>query len=172
MDDAVTGKAGAGARRPSPPLTPPLPLSIPGDRSWGSPAGRRAAVGPTKTFAYRIDEPSAGTAIFRMEGRLRGWPECFEFQEAVRQQVTGESKCTILDMEHVEHVDSTGVGILAAIYTSVQNAGGRLILACMNAKVQRILDVLWFLRILEHTDSVDEALKKLSTTACAPPTEQ
>lgn len=117
-------------------------------------------MGPTKTFAYQIDQPSTGTAIFRMEGRLRGWPECFEFQEAVREHVTGDTKCIVLDMEQIEHVDSTGVGILAAIFSSVQNGNGKLVLACMNAKVQRILDVLWFLRILDHTPTVEEALEK------------
>jgi anti-anti-sigma factor len=118
-------------------------------------------VGPTKTFSHRIERPQPGIVVFHMEGRLRGWPECFEFQEAVREQCGGECKNMVLDMEHVAHVDSTGVGILAAIYTTVTNADRRLVLACMNAKVKKILEVMWFLRILEHTDTVEEAIALL-----------
>jgi anti-anti-sigma factor len=108
-----------------------------------------------------VDQPAPGTAVFRMEGRLRGWPECFEFQEEVRKRVTGDDKHIVLDLREVEHVDSTGVGILASIYTSVKNARGELVLAELAPKVQKILDVLWFLRVLDHEPTVEKALAKL-----------
>ncbi len=117
-----------------------------------------------KNFSFTMDQPAAGTAIFRLDGRLRGRPECFEFQEAVRQQVSGSSKGIILDMSGVSHVDSTGVGILAALYTSTKSGSSDLVLAGLTPKVQKILDVLWFLRILKHEETVEAALASLGTT--------
>ncbi len=110
-----------------------------------------------KNFRYETEEAAGGAIVYHLHGRLRGWPECFEFQETARNSVTGGRRI-VLDMEQLEHVDSTGVGILATLYTSAQNGGGELVLATLPPKVRRILDMLWFLRILKHADTVDEAL--------------
>ncbi len=112
---------------------------------------------PQKNFQYQTEEAAGGAIVYHLHGRLRGWPECFEFQETARDSVT-EGRRIVLDMEKLEHVDSTGVGILATLYTSAQNGGGELVLASLSPKVRRILDMLWFLRILKHADTVDEAL--------------
>jgi anti-sigma B factor antagonist len=120
-----------------------------------------------KNFHFETEEPASGAIVYHLRGRLRGWPECFEFQESVRDNVTSGRRI-VLDMEQLEHVDSTGVGILATLYTSAQNGGGELVLASLSPKVRRILDILWFLRILRHVDTVDEALALPSAT---PPAE-
>lgn len=120
-----------------------------------------------KKFHFETEEPTGGAIVFHLRGRLRGWPECFEFQESARESVTSGRRM-VLDMEQLEHIDSTGVGILATLYTSAKNGGGELVLASLQPKVSRILDMLWFLRILRHVDTVDEAL---ALPAAPPPAE-
>jgi len=114
---------------------------------------------PTATFAYRIEEPEVGIAIAHLEGKLRGKPECWEFLDAARALVENK-KDIILDMQQLEHLDSNGVGVLMSLYSSVSSAKRRMVLACMGPRVQKILDVLWFLRILDHATTLDEAVAK------------
>jgi anti-anti-sigma factor len=120
----------------------------------------------TPTFCHRIDHAEPDVAVIWMEGRLRGRQECWDFLDAARALVAQE-RHVVLDMQNVEHVDSTGVGILASLYTSARNTGSHLVLACMNKRVLRILDVLWFLRILDHTPTVEEAMEKVKEKRAA-----
>jgi len=115
-------------------------------------------------FRFNQTSPEAGVAIFHLAGRLFGYGPCWDFLESLRD-TTDEFPNVILDMENVEYADSTGVGILAAAYASVQNAGGSMVLSGMNDRVRTILDVLWFLKVLEHTPNVEEGLKKLQASA-------
>ncbi len=113
-------------------------------------------------FSHEITIPRDGVAIFKLKGRLYGYQPCWDFLEELRDSAK-TSKGIVLDLGEVEYADSTGVGILASAYTSVTNAEGKLILSCLNDRVRTILDVLWFLKRVDHTNTVEEALVALST---------
>ncbi len=113
-------------------------------------------------FSHEITKPRDGVAVFTLKGRLYGYQPCWDFLEELRDS-TKTSKGIVLDLGEVEYADSTGVGILASAYTSVTNAEGKLILSCLNDRVRTILDVLWFLKRVDHTNTVEEALVALST---------
>ncbi|MGD8396886.1 MAG: STAS domain-containing protein [Candidatus Eiseniibacteriota bacterium] len=123
---------------------------------------------PSNSFEYQLEQPDPDTLVYHLHGRLRGWPECFEFQEDLRRHFSGGAKRVVLDMGQIESIDSTGVGILTALYSTSKNAGGRLILAALTERARRILDVLWFLRALEHTETLEDAMTLLSSPAPPP----
>ncbi len=78
-----------------------------------------------KLTVERIETGDASVIVYRMSGLLSNTTESYtfldEFCHCVRK---GETKA-VLNIEKIEHVTSAGVGILAACYTSVTNAGGR-----------------------------------------------
>jgi anti-sigma B factor antagonist len=111
-------------------------------------------------FRSELSSPRDGVAVFTLSGRLYGYQPCWDFLEELRESAE-KSKGVVLDLGGVEYADSTGVGILASAYTSVTNAGGKFILTCLNDRVRTILDVLWFLKRVDHTDTVEEALVAL-----------
>lgn len=113
-------------------------------------------------FSHEVSSPKDGVAVFTMKGRLYGYQPCWDFLEELRDS-TEKSKGIVLDMGDLEYADSTGVGILATAYTSVTNAGGKLILTRLNDRVRTLLDVLWFLKKVDHTETVEEALMALGT---------
>lgn len=115
-------------------------------------------------FRFSQNSPESGVVVFSLAGRLFGYSPCWDFLESLRDS-TDEYPNVILDMEKVEYADSTGVGILAAAYASVQNAGGDMVLTGLNDRVRTILDVLWFLKILDHAPDVETGLEKLRASA-------
>ncbi len=117
-------------------------------------------------FSHEITKPGDNVAVFTMKGRLYGYQPCWDFLEELRDS-SAKAKGIVLDLGEVEYADSTGVGILASAYTSVTNAGGKLILSCLNDRVRTILDVLWFLKRVDHTDTVEEALLALGADESA-----
>lgn len=96
--------------------------------------------------------------VFHLRGRLCDAHGCFAFQEraclAIKQAVGG----VVVDLAGVSHLDSCGIGILAALVASSRKAGHPVVLAAAPAPVERLLDAIWFLRIVDHAASVDDGI--------------
>ena len=100
--------------------------------------------------------------IFRLSGNLYGDPEGYAFQTLVREKFNAGTKGLVIDLGDVDRIDSSGVGILASITVSAQNAGAGVVLASLSTTVEKVLEIAWFQRWADHAGSVDEALKKLA----------
>lgn len=91
-------------------------------------------------------EPSnPGVTLFRVHGGLSGSPDCYAFLEAVRASMTDDVKHVVVNLTDVDRINSIGVGILCACYTSIKNDGGMLYLVGVqerNSDVMRAVG-LW-----------------------------
>ena len=73
---------------------------------------------------------------------------------------TGASpRVIILDLSSVQYVDSSGVGALVGLLTSVRSAGGDLRLAGVNDRVKKVLQITHLVDIFKIHASVDDAVK-------------
>ena len=67
-----------------------------------------------------------GVVIVDLFGQLRLGEGTSRLRQVI-QELLGEGyKKLLLNMEHVLHVDSSGIGELMGCYTTVQNQGGQL----------------------------------------------
>jgi len=112
-------------------------------------------------LSIEINEHDPGTLIMVLNGDLHGTPEGYEFQDEVRNRFSAGTRRIIVDLAEVGRIDSCGIGILAAIAMSAQNAGGGLVLASLPQRIEQILGVTHFLEFVDHAGSIPEALKKL-----------
>ena len=58
----------------------------------------------------------------------------------------------VLEMSHVDYVDSFGLGILVTAYVSARSAGCRLRLANLTTRVRNLLSLTQILRVIETFD--------------------
>jgi len=65
----------------------------------------------------------------------------------------------IFDISHVDHVDSTGIGILAFCYGTVARCGGKLRIAGAHGKVLHIFQVTKLDSIMPLYETVEEAAR-------------
>lgn len=65
-----------------------------------------------------------GIVVLELHGRLVVGPESTEFRRKILQLISTDQKSIILDMKHVDFVDSTGLGTLVVAHTQLQKAGG------------------------------------------------
>jgi anti-sigma B factor antagonist len=81
-----------------------------------------SALGPTQTVIRHEND----VGIVTVTGRITLCESGLAFRQAVQSLL--EEKCTkiLLDLHSVGYVDSSGIGALAGIYTSVRNAGGQV----------------------------------------------
>ena len=95
----------------------------------------------------------------RLRGLLGGTQQSFEFLEGIQKDSRQGPMRLVIDLTDVAHLASAGVGILAAIYISLMNHGGRVCLIGLSGRVAAILRVVHLFDVLPHADSEDEAIR-------------
>ena len=115
-----------------------------------------------KLTVERVERSETSATIYRLRGLLTNTAESYAFLEEFSQRVRKGEKRIVLNIEGVEHVTSAGVGILAACYTSVTNAGGKMTLALVPSRARVILNVLKLLELLGDHATEDEAVAALT----------
>ena len=115
---------------------------------------------PGKLETSHDDRPD-GVTVFTLTGDLFGSSAGYAFQDAARQRLAAGSPGVILDLSGIVRIDSSGVGILAALMWSASNARTRLVLAALPQRVEKVLSLAMLLEHVDHAASLDEALANL-----------
>ena len=104
-----------------------------------------------------ITRQDGKTFVYRLRGVLGESTYSFEFLEELRRQVKEGPDRIVLNLADLEYITSSGVGVVAAAYTSARRAGKTLCLACVPSKVQRVLDICGVFDTVDHFESEDSA---------------
>jgi anti-sigma B factor antagonist len=97
--------------------------------------------------------------ILDLNGRITLGDETGLLRDAVRQLIAADKKKIVLNLTHVDYIDSSGVGELVSSYTAVRNAGGELKLYGLSKKVQDVLHVTKLYTVFDIKDDEFTAVK-------------
>jgi anti-anti-sigma factor len=111
-----------------------------------------------KLQVERADRADAGVVVFRLGGMLDSGPESYAFLEQVQFEAHKAPARVVLDLKNVNLITSAGVGIIAACFTSVSNAGGKLCIASVQGRAQTILNVVRILDVIASAPDEDAAV--------------
>jgi anti-anti-sigma factor len=114
---------------------------------------------PCFAIAFRED-PARHALVCTLTGKLIGRPDCYSFLQDTRRHIEGGLINVILDFSEIQRIDSTGVGILASIYTSANRRGGRVFIVNPDARAREVMTVMRLFDFLETTATVDAALAR------------
>ena len=64
----------------------------------------------------------------------------------------------VVDLEHVDFIDSTGLGVLISGLKRVRMHDGRFALVCTEPRVLKVFEITGLLAVFAVHDSVDEAV--------------
>jgi len=103
-------------------------------------------------------EERDGVLILRLEGKLMGGPDADSIQSAIREGVEAGKKNVLVDLGSVSWVNSTGLGILIANYTTLKREGGMVRLLHVSKRIESILMVTKLNTIFESYNDEEEAL--------------
>jgi anti-sigma B factor antagonist len=79
--------------------------------------------------------------IIDIEGRITLGDETGQLRDTVRNLIAEGKKKIVLNLAHVDYIDSSGVGELVSSFTAVRNSGGELKLLALTKKVHDVLHV-------------------------------
>jgi anti-sigma B factor antagonist len=104
-------------------------------------------------------EDKDGVVILRLEGKLMGGPDSDAIHTAIRDAIAHERRHVLVDLGKVSWVNSTGLGILIANFTTLKKSEGTLKLLHVSKRIESILMVTKLNTIFESYDDEGEALR-------------
>ena len=96
--------------------------------------------------------------ILDLTGRL--WILDLPLRDLLNKLLAEGKRHFILNITGVDYVDSSGLGQLVTIWTSVRNKGGHLIVLSPTVRVQKLLEITHLNTVFEILDSENEAVQK------------
>ena len=96
--------------------------------------------------------------ILDCNGKIRLGEGTTAIRKAVLDALEAGTKKLILNFEEIDYIDSSGVGALLSAYTSVANAGGKMKLLHLTARIRELLMITKLLTVFEAHDDEQEAI--------------
>ena len=103
-------------------------------------------------------EPKGDVAVLHVKGKLMGGKETDECHLKVKDLIAEGKKDIVVDLSKVAWVNSRGLGMLMACFTSLKNAEGNLKIAGATKKTKSLLMLTKLLTIFDCYDKLDEAV--------------
>ena len=101
-----------------------------------------------------------GVTILDIDGRIIG-SDSLALKHLIDEQINavedGKAK-VVLNMAKVRMMDSSGLGVIVAAYTSVQRKGGRIALLKLGGNIRSLIVMAKLLSIFDRYDDEEEAV--------------
>lgn len=96
--------------------------------------------------------------VLNLDGSLMGGPEAVSLNEKINRLLDEKSLKVVLNLEQVERVNSSGLGILIKVLTTFKRNGGELKLAHVNPKIENLLVMTKLNTIFESYETEESAI--------------
>ncbi len=91
-------------------------------------------------MSHRVNETN-GITVVELSGKIMGGPEAAEINDQIHALIEKGDKRMIIDLAHVEWMNSSGLGILIGAITTLQNNGGTLSLVHVSERIMNLLKI-------------------------------
>lgn len=102
------------------------------------------------------------TVILTLEGKLMGIEDTQQVHDHVKRLVSQGFKDVILDLKPLQWLNSSGMGVLIASFTTLRKQGGNLVLANVGGKTRELLNMTHLDQVFPEYDSVEHAMEALA----------
>lgn len=99
-----------------------------------------------------------GIYVLTLTGRLVLGPESIGLRTTIDNLLSSGAERIVVGLEHVNSVDSAGIGTLIEIHRKAKAKGGRLLLAHLGPKLRQALEMARLLPIFETYATEGEAV--------------
>ncbi len=103
-------------------------------------------------------------AVLSLRGNLMGPPASTKLFSDIQGLINDGVKRIVIDMQHLNWINSLGVGAIMKCLSALKQAEGHLRLVGLTQKVHSIFMMTQLTRVLEINNTVDEAVEELNKT--------
>jgi anti-sigma B factor antagonist len=97
-------------------------------------------------------------AVVSVSGKLMGGPESDALRNEVKNLIDEGKRKFVVNLKGVPWINSTGLGALMAVYTSIQRSEGVLRLCHVSDRIQSLFMITKLLTIFDTYPTEEEAI--------------
>lgn len=102
---------------------------------------------------------TGSVVVFDLKGSLEGGPDSYSIRDEVKTHLEKGDRQFLFNMDGVGFVNSTGIGIMTSVYSTITTSGGQMKLCNANSKVSKIMMVTKLLEVFDSYYDEGEALR-------------
>ncbi len=102
-----------------------------------------------------------GIGIISLSGKIMGGPEAGEINEQISNFIDQNKKNIVINLEKVDWMNSSGLGILIGAVTTLKNNDGRLGLVNTSERVNSLLKITKLIDVFEIFNDIDSAIESM-----------
>lgn len=99
-----------------------------------------------------------GISVVDLEGKVTIGSGDTQIRQHILGMLDQGKDKIILNLEKLKYMDSSGVGELVSIFTTVSNKGGQLKLTNLSSKIFDLLQITQLLQVFDVHEDVESAL--------------
>ena len=107
-----------------------------------------------------------GVAILAPKGWMMGGNETDEFGKAVRDLLEAGTRCLVVDLSGVAHMNSMALGVMIGLHTSYVNRKGKFKLCHLDTKIQNMLVITRLGLVFDVYATEREAVESFAPGDC------
>ena len=100
--------------------------------------------------------------MIRPHGKIVSGEKVMSLKEAINKAVEDGFVKVIVDFEDVPFMDSTGLGVLIAAYTTLKSKEGQMSLVKITQRIKDLLTITKLLTLFDCYDSEADALRDMT----------
>ena len=105
--------------------------------------------------------------VVEMSGRLHLGNSLMYAENAINRLIDGGTRKLVIDLARLEHLDSSGLGMLIGCSGRMEQSGGRMRVAGAGAVVAQVFEIAHAGRILRLDADLESACRNLSAESAA-----
>ena len=106
---------------------------------------------------YSVSE-QGDIVIISLMGKIMGGPEATEINEKFNQLIDEKKHKIVINLDNVEWMNSSGLGILIGAVSLFKNNDGQLRIINISDRIQNLLKITKLAGIFETSSSLEEAI--------------
>lgn len=104
-------------------------------------------------------EKQLGTVtVIELNGDVLGGPDANELHGKLRDLLNQGKKNIVIDLAKVEYMNSSGLGMMTSMLSTVKSAGGMLALANPAERIKSLLAITKLNQLFKTFDHIDQAV--------------
>ncbi len=108
-------------------------------------------------------QETEGIVVLTLTGKLMGGPEAGEVNDKIHELIGAGKRKIVIDMQGLEWMNSSGLGIFIGAVNTLKNNGGELVMIHVPQRIMQLLRMTRLLQVFSIKDSLEEAKKALLT---------
>ena len=88
----------------------------------------------------------------------------YKLKELIAKMLERQIKCIVLNLEEVEYIDSSGIGALIYICSTLKKKNLKLYITNIHGSVKKVIELTKLMGFFPITNSLEEALPNLANS--------